>query len=318
MLPVIDVSPLLDPQSSLTERERAAREIGDACREIGFFDVTNHGVPDSHRELLFDRAKAFFDLPNEEKMKVFIGKSEHFRGYIPLGGEVTKGLKDWHESLDLRSEFAENHPAVLAGKPLHGPNQWPEEPPELRGVLEDHFTYMQNLGQALTRGLALSLGLEEAFLKPFVDEAFCNMRILHYPLPESDDPSVGLGIGPHIDYGFLTILDQDQAGGLEVVDASGDWVPVGPVPDAYLVNIGRVTQIWTNDLYKATEHRVRTVPRDRYSVPFFFNPNFDSLIEPLEVCVSADNPPRYEPYRHGEFLAERFQKSFGANRTKSD
>jgi isopenicillin N synthase-like dioxygenase len=140
------------------------------------------------------------------------------------------------------------------------------------------------------------------------------MRILHYPTREGTDAGVGDGIGPHIDYGFLTILYQDDASGLEVMNAAGNWVPAPPIPGTYVMNIGRVTQIWTNDFYKATQHRVRRVPLTRYSIPFFFNPDFDAIIEPFAACCSAENPPKYAPYCHGEFMADRFERSFGANR----
>jgi isopenicillin N synthase-like dioxygenase len=315
VIPVIDIKPLLDPVASPDLRRGTAREIREACLNTGFFHVVNHGVPEVHRQRLFAEMRAFFALPLERKMEIFIGKSEHFRGYIPLGGEVTGGRRDWHESIDFRSEFPADHPNVQAGKPLHGPNQWPEHPKALRSVLEEHWSLMVGIGQSLTGALALGLGLDQDFLDCFVDEPFCNMRILHYPVPDETDQSIGDGIGPHIDYGFLTILDQDDRGGLEVMDTRGEWVTAEHVPGAYLINIGRVTQIWTNDLYRATQHRVRRVARERFSVPFFFNPSFDALIEPLEICCSPDNPPRYDAYCHGEFMAERFQRSFGANCT---
>ena len=316
-IPVIDVGALVDPAASLNERLHVAAEIGIACRNIGFFYIRNHGIPESHQKRVFRQAKAFFDLPPGKKMEVFIGNSPYFRGYIPLGGEVTNGLKDWHEGLDFRKEFEPDHPDVIAGKPLHGPNQWPDQPAGFKDALQAHWDHMVRLGEAVARGIALSLGEEESLLDRFVRDAFCNMRILHYPVYDGEDPEVGEGIGPHIDYGFLTILDQDEVSGLEVMNTAGEWVIAPYIPGTYILNIGRVTQVWTNDLYKATQHRVRRVPRDRYSVPFFFNPNFDAIVQPLPACCGPDNLPRYEPYCHGLFLAERFERSFGANRVAS-
>ena len=316
-IPVIDVGALMDVRSAREDRMRVAREIGNACRDVGFFYIRNHGVPESHHRELFEQAKAFFNLPPNKKMEVSMDKSPHFRGYIPLGGEVTNGLKDWHEALVFRKELSPDHPDVIAGKPLHGPNLWPDEPPGFKELLQAHWDRMTRLGEAVTRGLALSLGLEESVLDPFIDDAFGNMRVLYYPVHGADEPGVGEGIGPHIDYGFLTILDQDDVSGLEVMNAAGDWVAAPPIPGTYVMNIGRVTQVWTNDGYKATQHRVRRVPRDRISVPFFFSPNFDAVIEPLEACCSPDNPPRYEPYCHGEFTAGKIQSSFSAKQEVS-
>lgn len=315
MLPVVDVGPLLDPFSSPRTRQNVADEIGAACREIGFFYIINHGAPESHRTSLFSQARAFFDLPEERKMEIFIGESDHFSGYVPLGRELTNGLRDWHEALDLRTDLRVDRPGVIAQRPLLGLDQWASEPADLREVLQIHWQLMRNIGRSLTGGLALSLGLEEEFFEPLISEPICNMRALHYPALDLQDTSVGEGIGPHIDYGHLTILDQDGTSGLEVMHAFGEWVAAPHVPGAYLVNIGRVTQIWTNDRYKATQHRVRTVPHDRYSVPFFFNPNVDSVIRPLDICCSSSHPPLYEPYRHGEFMAERLHKAFGTIRS---
>ena len=173
---------------------------------------------------------------------------------------------------------------------------------------------MIKLGERITKALALSLDLDEDFFDDFTENPFCNMRILHYPVYEGKkDDGVGEGIGPHCDYGFITILDQDESGGPEVLNAANEWVPAPHIPGTYLVNLGRVTQVLTNDLYRATQHRVRAAKRARYSAPFFFNPAFDAMVEPLISCCGPSNPPRYEAYRQGDFLAERMGRSFGGN-----
>lgn len=313
-IPVIDISALLDAGSTPAQRLRTSGEVGEACERIGFFYIKNHGVPQDHRDKVLDVTQSFFALPLEQKMEVFIGKSPHFRGYIPLGGEKTQGLKDWHEALDFRTEFSNEHPKCKAGKPLHGPNQWPEVPADFKPALSAHWRYMMHLGERISSAISLSLGLEENAFDGLMDDPFCNMRILHYPVYQgTPDPTVGEGIGAHCDYGFITILEQGDNSGLEVMNADGAWVEAPPVPQTYLVNIGRVTQILTNDRYKATEHRVRKVSTPRYSIPFFYNPNFDAIIQPLDQCCSSRNPPRHSPYRQGEFLAERFGRSFGDN-----
>ncbi len=310
-LPVVDVGALADPDASTADRTRVATELGDACRDVGFFYVRNHGVPQAHRDGIFEQIARFFDLPTEKKMELFIGKSEHFSGYVPLGWEETAGLKDWHEGLDFRPPFPRNGTdSTLEAISLRDSIEWPIDPPGFQEALKTHWDQMVQLGAQIARGIALSLGLNDSFLASFTRNPFCTMRVLHYPAHDGNRQGVGEGIGPHIDYGFLTILDQEGVSGLEVMNTTGDWIPVPSVPGSYIVNIGRVMQIWSNDRYLATQHRVRGVRGDRYSLPFFYNPTFDAVIEPLPAFCSAENPPRYEPYCHGEFMAERLRTAF--------
>lgn len=312
-IPVIDVSAFADSDRVAADRMSVAAEIGYACQKIGFFYVKNHGIPQRHRKAVFEEIVRFFNLPMKDKMRFFIAESEHFSGYVPLGWEETAGLKDWHEALDFRPMFPDAHGLTAGPKTLRDSIEWPDEPEGFKYVLQSHWEHMTQLGERIARGIALSLGVDDSFLSSYTKDAFCTMRMLHYPEYEGADPGIGEGIGPHIDYGFLTILDQEGVSGLEVMAASGEWVSVPSIPDTYIVNIGRVMQIWSNDRYSATQHRVRGVRGDRYSLPFFYNPSFDAVIEPLSVCCSSTNPPRYEPYCHGEFMAERLRTAFRAH-----
>lgn len=314
-IPIIDVSAFADLRATVADRMRVASEIGEACRNVGFFYVRNHGIPRAHRDAVFYQISRFFARPTAQKMELFIGESEHFNGYVPLGWEETAGLKDWHEALDFRPRFPDAQRELRESRALRDSIEWPNEPDGFRTVLQSHWEHMMLLGHRIAQGIALSLGVDDDYLTSFTRNAFCTMRILHYPPHEATVPGVGEGIGPHIDYGFLTILDQEGVSGLEVLDARGEWVPAPKVPDTYIVNIGRVMQIWSNDRYAATQHRVRHVRGDRYSLPFFYNPSFDAMIEPLSACCSEDDPPRYERYCHGEFIAERLRKAFGAGKS---
>lgn len=312
-IPVIDVSAFAASDYNVTERMRVAEEIRHACQAVGFFYVKNHGIPKRHRKAVFEEVVRFFALPMKNKMRFFIAESEHFSGYVPLGWEETAGLKDWHEALDFRPTFPDAHGLSTGPKKLRDSIEWPDEPERFKDVLKNHWGHMIHLGERIARGIAMSLGVDDSFLSSYTKNAFCTMRILHYPEYHGTDPGIGEGIGPHIDYGFLTILDQEGVSGLEVRTADGDWIPVPSIPDTYIVNIGRVMQVWSNGGYAATEHRVRGVKGDRYSLPFFYNPSFDALIEPLSACCSPENPPRYEPYCHGEFMADRLRTAFSAH-----
>ncbi len=315
-IPVIDISSLVRVDINEGKKMKSALEIKNACRNVGFFYVKNHGISKDHIETVFSEIKRFFDLPIEEKMKIHIGKSNIFRGYTPIGKELTNDKRDWHESVDFGLDLSSDHPEVLAGKPLQGPNPWPENLPDFRKILTKHWDLMLNLGSRITEGLALSLKLEQNYFQQFTSKSQSSMRILHYPPYQIHEPAknIGDGIGAHIDYGFLTILAQDAIGGLEVRNAANEWIPAPHIPGTFIINIGHMTQRWTNDFYKATLHRVRSKQnKSRYSFPFFFEPNFDTVVAPLESLCTTENPPGYEPFHFGTYLTEKFTRSYAEN-----
>lgn len=287
-------------------------EIEKACRNVGFFYVKNHGIPKNHLVTVFPEIRRFFDLPIEEKMKIHIGKSNIFRGYTPLGKELTNEKKDWHEAVDFGLELATDHPDVLAGKPLQGHNQWLVSLPKFKKMMSTHWDLMLNLGAIITEGLALSLGLEKNFFQSFTSKSHNSMRILYYPPYEQElEENVGDGIGAHIDYGFLTILYQDDIGGLEVKNAANEWIKAPHIPGTFIINIGHMMQRWTNDFYKATPHRViSSGNKSRYSFPFFFEPNFETIVAPLDRFCDTNNPPHYEPFHFGKYLVGKFTTSY--------
>ena len=254
----------------------------------------------------------FFNLPEEKKMKIHIGKSDVFRGYTPLGKELTNAKYDWHECVDFGFDIQPNQAEVIAGNQLMGPNQWPESQPNFRKVLERHWDLMIVLGRKITEGLAISLGLDKNNFAPFMSKSHSFMRISNYPpYGKNQEKNVGDGIGSHIDYGFLTILLQDNIGGLEVKNTDNEWVSAPMIPGTFLINIGHMIQRWTNDYYKATVHRVIPPEHEsRCSLPFFFEPNFNTVVVPLDKFCSKDNPPRYEPFHFGDYVERTFKTSY--------
>ncbi|HEX9919021.1 MAG TPA: 2-oxoglutarate and iron-dependent oxygenase domain-containing protein [Pyrinomonadaceae bacterium] len=322
-IPVIDIGPLVERDASVKDRQRTADEIGTASRRMGLFYIKNHGIPESHREEMFAEMKRFFALPEAEKMRLHIGNSSQFRGYVPLCGEVTQEKKDWHECLDIQPKKhaggdAADTGAVETGHagrhPLDDPEQWPHGLPSFREVMMRTWDEKKYLSEKITEALALSLGLDAQFFKTYAGDELCDLRLLHYPPYEGthDPGEVDAGMGAHYDHGFATVLSQDEAGGLDVLNEDGRWILAPHIPGTYLVNLGVMMQRWTNDRYRATLHRVQLpdARRQRYSIAFFNEPRYDALVEPLAVCCDADHPPGYAPCLFGEYLSGLFSKAY--------
>jgi isopenicillin N synthase-like dioxygenase len=304
-LPVVDVSDLYSPEPAL--RRQGAEALGKAAREVGFFYVTGHPVSRALRDRLLDQSRAFFAQPLADKTAIHIGRSDNHRGYVPEGEEVMVGGKrDRKEALDLGRELAPDHPAVAAGTPMLGPNQWPALP-GFREDVEAYYEAVFDLGRHLLRGFALALDLEETFFDRFVTAPPSQLRLIHYPF----DPSAAdvQGIGAHTDYECFTLL-LPTAPGLEVMNGDGVWIDVPLVPDAFVVNIGDMMEVWTNGAFVATSHRVRKVQEERYSFPLFFACDYHTEVAPLPELTAGDVPPKYEPLSAGDHLYAQTIQSF--------
>ena len=303
-LPVIDIAPLLDG----SDKMGVARQIRWALSNTGFMYVKNHGIAQDFVDDVFGVTRRFFDLPMAEKMALHVGKSDvALRGYIePFGENVdpTKS-KDLKECFDLGPERA-----TVEG-PFFGPNPWPANFPEFRELVYGYHERMVDLSKKLLRGIALSLDLPETWFEPLMKDPISIQRLLHYPSQTGHVDENIIGIGAHTDYGNLTILAQDDVGGLQVMNRDGDWVEGTPVRGSFVINIGDLIQKLTNDIYLANMHRViNTSGRERYSIPFFIDADFDAVIAPLPSCVSEANPRRYEPVTCGAHKFGRFAASY--------
>lgn len=304
-LPLIDVAGLYS--SDPAEQRAVADALGKAAREVGFFYITGHRVDRDLRQRLLSQTERFFAEPVDRKMNIFIGKSTNHRGYVPEGEEVMVGGKrDKKEALDLGRDIPADHPDVLAGTPMIGPNQWPD----LDGFEDDVAAYYDavfDLGRTLLKGFSIALGKEPDFFDRFVTNPPSQLRLLHYPFdPNAVDVQ---GIGAHTDYECFTLL-LPTAPGLEVMNGEGEWIDVPLVPDAFVVNIGDMMEVWTNGKFVATSHRVRKVQQERYSFPLFFACDYDTLVEPLADLIEAGEAPRYEPIRAGDHLFAQTVQSF--------
>ncbi|HEX6418264.1 MAG TPA: 2-oxoglutarate and iron-dependent oxygenase domain-containing protein, partial [Acidimicrobiales bacterium] len=256
-LPLVDLAPLGEaPGPADLDSPVAARlaaEIDAACRRYGFFRVAGLGV-DRRRAELEVRARAFFAKPEEVKARIAMARAGvAWRGWFPLGGELTSGRPDEKEGLYFGAELPPEHPAVRAGRPLHGPNLFPEEPAGLRPAVLAWMAAMAALGDLLLRLVARGLGLDPGwFASTVAAEPTVLFRIFRYPPTAAG----GWGVGEHTDYGLLTILAQDAHGGLEV-RGPGGWIGVPAEPDVLVVNLGDMLDRMTEGRYRSTPHRVR-------------------------------------------------------------
>jgi isopenicillin N synthase-like dioxygenase len=309
-LPVVDLSPLWN-DSAAGLREVAAA-VGRACRDIGFFYIAGHGIDESTVAGLFSASQRFFALPVEAKQRVSIKNALSNYGYVAIGDEKLDPARpgDAKEAFNIGRDLAADDPDILAGKPFHAVNQWPDLP-GFRPVLVGYFVAMQRLSEQLHRAFAIDLGLPEDFFRPYVDAPLATLRVLHYPPhPVAFDGQL-YGAAPHTDYGNLTILAQDDAGGLQVRQRDGRWIDAPPLPGTFVCNIGDCLMRWSNDVYVSTPHRVvNRSGRDRHSAAFFFDPNADAPVECLPGCTGPDRPARYPPTTGAQYLKERLDATY--------
>jgi len=288
-LPLIDVSPLLDPAADASAVARVAAEIDAACRSLGFFRITGHGISIERFAALDTASRDFFDRPEAAKTEVAMPLAgAAWRGWFPVRGEITSGRPDRKEGIYVGVEHPTDHPHVVAGTPLHGANLFPPGPlgPLVREWIDD----LAGVAAAVMEGVALGLGLPRTwFADHLTADPTVLFRIFHYPARPDNAESDEWGVGEHTDYGLLTLLAQDDAGGLQVRTPVGEWLEVPAEPGVFVCNIGDMLDRLTEGRYRSTPHRVRNLSgRGRLSFPFFFDPSWDAVVAPLPL---DDSPP---------------------------
>jgi isopenicillin N synthase-like dioxygenase len=316
IVPTIDLSGWAsgDPQV----RAALAAEIDEACRTVGFLEVTGHGVDPGLIERMLAVTSEFFDLPEDEKLRYVPPSPAINRGYARLGSEALA----YSLGLDTKPDLFEAFNMGVEGWPEDDPyfadhaqgffarNIWPERPAELREVWVAYFAAACSLAQRLMDIFAVALGLPEQFFVPSYDKAPNVMRANNFErragAPEAEPGQMRMGA--HSDYGSCTVLLADPVPGLQILGVDGSWHDVVPRPGSFLVNLGDLLAEWTNDRWLATVHRVVPPPPGtggpfrRRSIAFFHEANYDFLVECLPTCVSADRPAKYPPVTAGDHL----------------
>jgi isopenicillin N synthase-like dioxygenase len=321
-LPIIDIASLSKSSSDLA---RVGAALDRACCEFGFFYVTGHGIDPALSARMVALARQFFALPLEQKLAIAMAHGGRaWRGYFPVDGELTSGRPDRKEGIYFGTELGDDDPRVRAGVPLHGMNLYPP----LSGFRETLLTYIDQVaavGQLLLRGIAAGLGLgPNYFLERYTRDPTVLFRIFNYPPATADAHDDELGVGEHTDYGLLTLLRQDEIGGLEIWHHDR-WLPAPPVPDSFVCNVGDMLERLTAGRYVSALHRVRNVStHDRISMPLFLDPSFDAVLAPIEALTpdrSASNRNRRERRwdntdlatingTYGEYLLNKVSKVF--------
>jgi isopenicillin N synthase-like dioxygenase len=300
-VPIIDVSEIIRDPSAAAARDSIDR-IASACREWGFFQVINHGVPQDLVDSTRLETGRFFQQPVDVKESIMRTRDNPW-GYY--NNELTKNQRDKKEVLDFTTDGLD---------PIYGTeNRWPVVSKRFRSTLCTYRDAVTELSLSLLEAFCVGLDLPADFMrKDFEKDHTGFIRLNYYPVKDPLEqsnvehlPVADLGVHHHTDAGALTVLLQDDVGGLQVF-RDGYWHNIPPVAGAFVINTGDMMQVWSNDIYQAAIHRVLAMrDKDRYSIPFFFNPSAETNVSPLPGTVSDDRPPHYRNISWAEFRGKR-------------
>lgn len=311
--------PLIDGADYLAGRpggaERAARELRYAFENVGFYYLTGHGIPQTLIDSQYEAAARFHAQPMDEKLKVKV--NEHTIGYMPIAetappNAAAQGKKpSQNEAFFLRRDRAADDPDVIAGRRFHVQNQWPQNLPGFREQTLKYMAAMEALCAKLVALYALALDLPANHFDKYFAKPHYILRQSRYPLIDASDDKIA-SLVPHTDSGFMTLLPPNKVQGLSINLPNGEWYDAPYVEGAFVVNGGDILHRWTNERFLSTPHRVRNVSGVvRYAIPFFFDPDHDTVIECLPSCQSAEKPAKYPPIKFGDyalwFAAQRYQ-----------
>lgn len=318
VLPVLDISPLM--ATDHPRRAAVVAAIAAACRDSGFFYAVGHGVAPTLLARLRAASERFFGLPEASKLEISMDRGGRaWRGYFPVFGELTSGAPDRKEGLYFGTDLPQGHPRVRAGLPLHGANLYPAQVPELRGAVDEYMAAVTAAAHALIAGIGEGLGLDRGYFNSqYTREPTILFRIFNYP--PADPAAPDWGVGEHTDYGLLTLLAQDEIGGLQI-KTQGGWIDAPPVPGSLVCNLGDMLDRMTGGYYRSTPHRVRNAGgRARLAFPLFFDPDFAAEVQPLPrlaAGLSDDAAQRWDrasvhAFRgtYGEYLLSKVARVF--------
>lgn len=316
LLPVIDMATYR--AGGAQAKAQLLDDIAAKSQALGFFYLTNHGLPDDLMAGQLDWARRFFSLPLDDKLKVDFRNLPVRRGYEPMALQTLQAgaQPDQKEGFSLGRELGPEHWLTRQAAPFEGPNQWPADGPgfdaaAFRLQMETYRDAVVDLGRELCGLIAASLDLPETYFAEALAEPNANVRLLHYP-PQPPTPDPGrFGCGAHTDWGFITILLQDDCGGLEI-EVTGEWIQAAPVTGALIVNLGDMVVRLTGGRYASNLHRViNTRPdRDRYSIATFFNPHAFYTVQCVPTCRSRSGAA--DPITFADYIQDMVRKTYAA------
>lgn len=307
-LPVIDIAATRDAVTAAaldsTAMASAATEVRDALVDVGFFSIVGHGIPWSQVEDIYHQASRYHGLPDEVKADHTMSATK--MGYNPLGA-AQRG--DLPPALNAAFFFA---------RPGSKRNQLPaeDELPGFGSAVTAYYEAMSEVGQVMLRLYALAAGMPADHFLPFFDPALATLRLTHYPALAAE--SGQWGIDPHSDAGFMTMLPSNPVAGLAIQAPDGTWFDVEQEPRSFVVNAGDMLRRWSNDRFRSTRHRALNASgRDRYAIPYFFDPRADTVIDVLPSCVDERHPSRYEPLVYRDYLSAFMRDGYAPVRSRS-
>jgi len=312
-IPVIDIGDADTPAGL----QRVVRELDAACRSAGFFYLAGHGVPPEFVARQFDWSARFFALPSAQKQALHLSHSPGHRGYEAVGDQRLDPAMnpDLKESFYCGAEYPDEHPFVRSGYTGYGHNQWPEQLlPGFRAQMLDYIGVMSVLGNRVMSLLAQALQLPADYFAALHTDPMVTLRLLRYPPHPADAQPADIGAGAHTDFGAITLLAQDELGGLEVLNPGGEWIAAAPIAGTFVVNLGDMVPRWTNNRYRSNLHRVinrNSSGRPRFSIPFFYGPRYDARIRCVPTCMPASGAPAWPECSAGEHHLEQYRKSYG-------
>ncbi len=312
VIPVIDITPL----RTGADPDQVARALHAASRNLGFIYIKGHGIPDDIIQAAREAAYGFFRSAESDKQTVSV--SAKHRGWIGRGGAR---MRD-DAKADLKESFIwgyqDTSGATPEDHPLRGPNQWPPFAPDLQARAMDYFHHAHDVARHLMRGFALGLELPENFFLRTCSRPLSRASFVYYPAQPDEMGADQFGVGPHTDFGVLTVLCQDAVGGLQVQDVNGDWIQAPPIEGTLIVNVADLLSRWTDGAYNSTPHRVvNSSGRERLSLVLAFDPDPETVIDAREI-FGADHPARQDAITCGDYLIRRFNKAFSYRNQPTD
>jgi len=315
-IPLIDFSGVREGDAAALVR--VGHEIREACTTIGFFYIVNHGVPQDVIDAAEASARKFFAFPVETKRRAAV--NQRHRGFNSLGDATMYQAKrpDYKEFYSIGLELPEDDPDVLAGQALRGPNNWPDFMPELRPALYGYYEAIGECASHLLRAVASSLDIDEHFFASRYTKRMQRTQMVYYPPQPRQSDEDQFGVAPHTDYGCITLLWQDQVGGLQVREIANDtWIDAPPIPGSFVVNVGDLLARWTNDRFRSTLHRVINASgQQRYSIATFYDPTYGAIVDPAELGTPASEV-RDAPVAAGDYILGRINDSMGYRKKRA-